>query len=181
MAIKSKSTARKKNNRARKPLGVWLSLNQAAEEFSCDRGALTRKAGAAGLLASADGKYRLRDLLRVQLAAADGKADPDKMTPFERQAHFKAESERMRLAVECGRLIRAEDVETEWARVLKVIAQDLDVLADEIERDVGASPAVLEMIEAKIDAIRERMYKRIVESPHDGAQDDAAGAVPISE
>jgi hypothetical protein len=157
---KSAESATKKP--AGQPLGVWLSLNQAAEEFSCDRGALTRQVGAAGLAPDADGRFRLRDLVRVRLSAADGKADPDKMTPFERQAHFRAEAERMRLDAERGLLIRADDVETEWARVLKIISQDLDVVVDEIERDVGASPAVLEKVEAKIDACRQRMYNRIV-------------------
>lgn len=152
--------------------GVLLSIRQASEEFECDRTALTKKIRDAGLLPAAGGEqYRLRDLLRVHRSGADGKADPNKMTPFERQAHYRAEAECMRVDLERGRLLRAEDVETEWARVLKAIAHELDLVVDEIERDVGASAAVLEKIEAKLDVIRQRMYNRIV---------DDTGAIPAA-
>lgn len=152
--------------------GVLLSIRQASEEFECDRTALSKKIRDAGLLPVAGGEqYRLRDLLRVHRSGADGKADPDKMTPFERQAHFRGEAERMRVDLERGRLLRAEDVEAEWARVLKVVSHELDLVVDEIERDVGASAAVLEKIEAKLDVIRQRMYNGIV---------DDAGAIPVA-
>lgn len=75
----------------------------------------------------------------------------------------------MRLDVERGLLLRAEDVEAEWARVLKVISHELDLIVDEVERDVGASAVVLEKIEAKLDQIRQRM--------HDGIVNADAGAV----
>lgn len=155
--------------------GVLLSIRQASEEFECDRTALTKKIRDSGLLPAEDTgeypMYRLRDLLRVQRAGADGKADPDKMTPFERQAHFRGEAERMRVDLERGRLLRADDVETEWARVLKVVSHELDLVVDEIERDVGASAAVLEKIEAKLDVIRQRMHNAIV---------DDDGAIPVA-
>lgn len=160
---------------------MLLSINQAAEEFGRDRATITRGVNRLGLLPAGERGgfpvYRLRDLMQIERKDADGNIDPDKLTPFERQAHFRAEAERMRLDVERQRLVRAEDVETEWARVLKVIALELDVLVDEIERDVGASPPVLQKIEAKIDLIRERMYRRIA-NPE---PTDAAGTVPSGE
>lgn len=137
---------------------MLLSINQAAEEFGRDRATITRGVNKLGLVPAGERGgfrvYRLRDLMQIERKDADGAIDPDKLTAFERQAHFRAESERMRLDVERQRLVRAEDVETEWARVLKVIALELDVLVDEIERDVGASPAILQKIEAKIDVIQ---------------------------
>lgn len=158
-----------------------LSINQAAEEFGRDRATITRGVNRFALVPAGDRGgfpvYRLRDLMQIERKDADGAIDPDKLTAFERQAHFRAESERMRLDVERGRLIKAEDVETEWARVLKMIAQELDVIVDECERDVGASPAVLEKIEAKLDLIRERMFGRVA-TPETS---DAAGAVPSSQ
>lgn len=149
------------------PPGVHLSIHQASEEFGCDRGALTRKVQERSLAASGlrAGRpvYRLRDLLYAHLLTAEGKADPNKMTPFERQAHFKAISEQMRIETESGSLLRRDDVEVEWARVLKVIGQELDTIVDEVERDIGTAPDVLEKIEVKIDTIRTRMHAAITE------------------
>jgi phage terminase Nu1 subunit (DNA packaging protein) len=160
---------------------VLLSINQSAEEFGRDRATITRGVNKLGLVPAGERGgfpvYRLRDLMQIERKDADGVIDPDKLTPFERQAHFRAESERMRLDVERGRLVRAEDVETEWARVLKAIALELDVLPDEIERDVGASPVIIEKVEAKIDLIRERMFARIAAA----GTTDAAGTVPPGE
>jgi hypothetical protein len=167
-----------------------LSINQAADEFGRDRATITRAIGRLGLVAV--GKrggfpvYRLRDLMQVERKDADGAVDPDKLTPFERQAHFRAESERLRLDVERGRLIKREDYETEIARVLKAVANELDVAIDEIERDTGASAVVCEQLEAKLDLIRQRMYDGIVADAaaaitDDEVSEDAAGAVLPSE
>jgi len=146
--------------------GVLLSINEAAEEFGCDRHTLSKRVRDANLFGAGDRNgypvYRLRDLIRAWRAAEDGNRNPDNMTPFERQAHFKAESERLRLDIARGAALKREIAEMEWARVLKSIALELDTIVDELERDVGLSTAQLEKIEEKLDAVRTRMYERIV-------------------
>lgn len=159
---------------------VALSVNQAAEEFGHDRRTVTKRIRELNIqpFGARQGHpvYRLRDLIEIERKSANGAQDPDKLNPFERQAHFKAESERLKVDLERGSLLRREDVEEEWARVLRAIALELDTVVDEIERDVGASPLVCEKIEQKLDVIRERMYQRIVEQPAEEDQDDA---VPV--
>src|SRR5690606_5835851 len=101
--------------------GVLLSINQAATEFGHDRRTVTKRIAELSI-APVDKRngapvYRLRDLLEMERRSPDGAHDPDKMSPFERQAHFKAETERLKVDLERRELLRREDVETEWARV----------------------------------------------------------------
>lgn len=146
--------------------GVHLSISSAAEEFGHDRRTITKRLAELGLKPAGERQgypvYRLRDLLEMERKAPDGKHDPDKMSPFERQAHYKAESEKLKVDLERGALMRREDAESEWSKVINVIAMELDTIVDEIERDIGASPLVLEKIEAKLDVIRERMYVGVI-------------------
>lgn len=106
--------------------------------------------------------YRLRDLLEMDLRGPDGSIDPEKLNPFERAAWYKAERERLAVNAERGLTIERADHEREIARVLKIVAHELEVCVDEVERDIGATPAVLTKLEQKMDAIRERIYNGIV-------------------
>lgn len=143
---------------------ILLSKSQAATAFECDRRTIAKCIDELGIKPAGvrfgHSVYRLRDLLQIYRARSH--FNPDQLTPFERHAHFKAESERLKVGIESGTLLRREDVEEEWARVLRSIALELDTVVDEIERDVGASPLILEKIEEKLDVIRERLYQRIV-------------------
>jgi hypothetical protein len=149
------------------PPGVLLSESQIGEEFCMDRRTVKKRLADSGVkpVAKRNGYdvFRLKEVAAMLMNTEEGKADPDKMTPFERQAHYKAESEKLRVEQERGMLLQREDSETEMARVLKVVAQELDVMVDEIERDCGATPEQLAKIEAKADLIRKRMYDGIVE------------------
>lgn len=142
-------------------LDVLVSINQASYVFERDRATVTKRIAALGIAPAGKRRghsiYSMRALRRMDLLDDEGQQDPDKMTPFERAAHYKAEAERMRVDQERRLLLRRENVEGEFARVLRVIAQELDTLVDEVERDVGASQMVLEKLEDKIDVIRQRM------------------------
>lgn len=169
--------------------GVHLSIQQAAEEFGHDRKTIAKRIRELGI--QPDGKrqgydvFRLRALLAIERATESGKIDPDKLGPFERNAFYKSETERIELGERIGSLLRREDVEQEWARVLRLAAQDLEVVVDEIERDVGAPGPVIEKLEQKLDEMRERLFQRIVTDegrdpePPDKAPD--AAAVPASK
>lgn len=162
---------------------VFLSISQAAEEFGHHRQTIAKRVRELSIQSAGERQgypiYRLRDLLEIERKSEPGVVDPDKLTPFERQAHFKAESERLKVDQERGGLLRREDVEEEWARVLRAIALELDTVVDEIERDVGAPALVLEKIEQKLDVIRERMYQRV--TAPDQAEGGGDAAVPSAE
>lgn len=145
---------------------VLLSISQAAAEFGRDRATVAKRIAEMGIVSAETRRgypvYRLRDLIEIERRAPDGETDPEKLSVYDRGLYFKAELDRMKVDVERGSLMRREDVEAEWARVLKIIAQEMDTLPDEIERDIGASPLILEKIETKIDEVRERMYAGVV-------------------
>lgn len=171
--------------------GVLLSINQAADEFGHDRRTVTKRIAELQIqpVDKRNGHpvYRLKDLLAMERTTPDGEQDPNKMSPFERQAHFKAEAERLKVDLQRGALLKREDVETEWSRVLKVISLDLSTIVDVLERDLGLDPLVLERIEQRIDQIRRQMHDSIValdvdesisiEAPQHWSGDDGASAV----
>lgn len=153
--------------------GVLLSINQAADEFGHDRRTITKRIAELQIQPADTRKghpvYRLRDLLAMERTTPEGAPDPDKMSPFERQAHYKAEAERLKVDLQRGVLLKREDVEREWSRVLKIISLELSTMVDALERDLGLDPLVLERIEERIDQIRRQMHGAIVAPVEDEA------------
>jgi hypothetical protein len=143
--------------------GIHCSLRQIAEETQLDRDTVQRRIAAANVIPS--GKrgghpvYRLRDVLKaVMLKDEEGRTDPDKLEPYQRQAHYKAELDRLKLDQETRELIPRIEVEQEQARILRVMAQTLDTLPDLVERDCGATPAQVQRIERAVDECREALF-----------------------
>lgn len=147
--------------------GILLSINQAADEFGHDRRTITKRISELQIqpadVRSGHPVYRLRDLLAMERTTPDGEQDPNKMTPFERAAHYKAEAERLKVDQQRGVLLKREDVETEWSRVLKVISLELSTMIDVLERDLGLDAVALERIEQRVDQIRRQMYDSVIE------------------
>ncbi len=143
----------------KKPDQILLSVSQAADEFGCRRSTFSKRLRRFKIQPSGTRRgwpvYQLHDLIAMERAYRNPNIDPESLTEYERLAFFKGESARLKVNLERGRLLRCEDVDAEWARVLRAIALELDTVVDEIERDVGAAPAVLEKIERKVLRIRE--------------------------
>jgi hypothetical protein len=93
---------------------------------------------------------------------AEGVRDPEKMKPFERRAWYQGEMEKLQLAQVRGELVPAIEVEAKFAELLKAIAHFLETLPDMLER-VGASSAMLKLLEVELDKLRESMYAQVVE------------------
>lgn len=150
------------------PSGVHLSVRGFCDESGQDRETVTHRIRESGIEPS--GKrggypvYRLRDLLKAAYTTAeDGGLDPDKLRPFERHAHYKAEKEKLAVEQERGELIPRIEVEQEQARIAKIVAHGLETLPDVLERDCGLAPDVVARMERHIDAVRERMYAELTE------------------
>jgi len=113
--------------------------------------------------------YRLRDLYRAAVSTADGKIDPEKLRPFERNAHYKAEREKLELQLELREVIPRLETEAGYAHAFKHVAQLFDTLPDILERECGASPDMLSRVERALDTVREELYKRLVAERDDAA------------
>lgn len=148
------------------PAGLHMSLRQIAEETGLDRDTVQKRVSAANIVPS--GKrgghpvYRLKDCIKaVMLADEKGRTDPDKLEPYQRQAHYKAELDRLKLEQETRELIPRIEVEQEQARIMRIVALMLDTLPDVIERDCGVGADLLKRIEKSIDDCRETLHKEL--------------------
>jgi hypothetical protein len=162
------------------PTGTNLSIRQIAEETGFDRDTVAKKLTECGVKPA--GKrgghlvFRLRDSLKaLYVAGPDGRADPEKMDPFRRKAHYQAEHEMLTLARERGELVPTIDVEQEQARVLKILVQALDTLPDVLERDCALNATTLARLEQIVDSTRDQMYEALV-----GADDEPSSTVRAS-
>ena len=148
--------------------GIHCSLREIAEETGLDRDTVQKRITAANVVPSGKrGRFpvwRLRDVLKaVLLSNDDGELDPDKLEPYKRQAHYKAELDRLKLEQETRELIPRIEVEQEQARILRNVAQTLDTLPDLVERDCGATPDQIKRIERAVDECRESLYVELAE------------------
>lgn len=146
--------------------GVLLSLSSLAQEFGIARETVARRISDANVQpadkAGGHPRYRLRDVLPALIGDGE-KADPDKMRPFERRAHYQAELEALTLATKRGELVPAFEVEQRQGEIFKIAGEFFDTLPDVLERDCGASPLLLAKIERRLDEVREQMYSRLTE------------------
>jgi hypothetical protein len=158
--------------------GVHLSIRELAEETELDRDTVQKRITAAN--ATPSGKrgrfpiWRLRDVLKaVMLSNDDGEMDPDKLEPYKRQAHYKAELDRLKLEQETRELIPRIEVEQEQARILRIVAQTLDTLPDIVERDCGATAAQVQRLERALDECREALFQDLTEETDESVRESA--------
>jgi len=101
--------------------------------------------------------YRLRDVV----AALSGASAVERMSPFKKLAHIKAQREEIALRQQAGELVPVAGLAEEIGWVVKQTVQVLSTLPDVCERDCGASPAVVERVEQAIDALRVELHGRM--------------------
>jgi phage terminase Nu1 subunit (DNA packaging protein) len=122
---------------------------------------------------AARGQYPLAGCVRAYITylQSQGQVDssnPDRLSPFQKRAHYQAELDKLKLESERGELIPRIEVEQEMAGLLKVVAETFDTLPDLLERDCGLAPKHLARVETALDRARETLYERL------GQDDDAA-------
>ncbi len=146
------------------PRGLTASIRAFAEEFNRDRDTISRRITESNVKPAALGErghpvYRWSDLHAVAFGTEE---DPDKLDPFRRKAHYQCELDKLKLQTERGELIPRIEAEQEQARAMKLVAQVFDTLPDVVERDCGASPAVLARLERALDNARNELHRMLV-------------------
>lgn len=149
------------------PAGVHLSITQLAGELGKDRDTIAKKIAEAALVPSGERNgyavYRLKEVLEAMARGASGTRDPDSMSPFERQAHYRAEMDKLRVQTERGELCPRIELESVYADFFKLLAQLLDTLPDKIERDLAVPGSVVAYVERELDAWREAAHAALLE------------------
>lgn len=105
--------------------------------------------------------YALADVGPALFAGRDvgGSAiSPDEMDPKSRKDWYQSENERLKFEREQRDLVPSHEMAREMSIVMKAIANGLDSLPDELERDCGLSPEALQLVISKADAMREAIY-----------------------
>jgi hypothetical protein len=148
--------------------GLKLSISTLAAELGMTRETVAKRISAANVVPA--GKraghpvYRLRDVLKpLVMVSEDGEDDPDKLDPYRRQAHYKAELQKLQLETETREVIPRIEVEEEQARILRVVALMLDTLPDVLERDCGLSSSTVTRVEKVLDQVRDGLHKTLTE------------------
>ncbi len=154
---------------------IRLSISQIASEFGMSRNTVAKRIDLFGV--KPDGRragypvYRMRDLVPVvaqqQCVPAGPDFNPDTLPPIERRAWFQSENERLKVEGEMGRLIPAAEVESEMAAMAKSIVRVLETLPDMVERDIRASPEVVEYLQEKVYELRLHLTGEVAEVEED--------------
>ena len=117
--------------------------------------------------------YLVCDALPVLFQGQGEETDPDKLRPFERRAYYQGELDKLKLQAERGELVPSFEVEALVGGLIKRQVQSYETLPDLLERDVGMSPAQLDLVQSICDQERERLYLEMV------GEDDADSAVQV--
>ena len=140
------------------------SITKLAEAFNLDRRTIRRRLDDAGVQPRArngDQKlYALEDAGPALFTSAfyNSDHDPDTLDPQSRRAWYQSENERLKFEQDSRHLIPDHDVAREYSVLAKALANGLDSLPDELERECGLAPEVLERLIVKVDALRESIY-----------------------
>ena len=101
--------------------------------------------------------------------------DPKLLPPEQRNSWYQSESKRIQVETRAGLLIPASEHEAQLAVMTKDIAQFLETLPDQLERDVALTPEQVDAMHNEIDRRREELYQRVVSEAAE-QKPDTAGA-----
>lgn len=152
--------------------GIHVSINGLAGEIRSTHETITKRLTEASVQPSGQKRgfpvYRLGDVWRAMTGQTpEGVRDPEKLLPFERHAHYKAEREKIDFERELGLLIPATDLERVLAHVFKCVSRNYDTLPDILERDGALTAAALAVVERRLDAARRELRAAITEGLND--------------
>jgi hypothetical protein len=110
--------------------------------------------------------YTLTDILTELFTRANDpqSTEVDSFSPQDRKAWFQSENERLRFEKEAGQLLPAAEVARQFAEMAKAVVQVLETLPDILERDCGLQAASVEMVQNKIDDLRNVIASRVMEA-----------------
>ena len=149
------------------------SISRLASELGMDRKTVAKRLRDGGVAPAGKREgydvYRLVDVVpylsrTVIGGIGDGTVDPRDLPPTERRAYYQSENERMKAEVTAGCLVPAAEVESDYAELVKLIAQFFDTLPDVMERDCSLTPEQVMQVEKSCDRIRQAMYEKVVEA-----------------
>lgn len=146
-----------------------LNINQLAAITDLHRQTISSRLRNLQPADGSNAKLKLYTLTDILTELFTRNADPqnidiDSLTPQDRKAWFQSENERLRYEKEAGQLLPAPEVARQFAEMAKAVVQVLETLPDILERDCGLPPASVEMVQDKIDDLRNVISGRVREA-----------------
>lgn len=109
--------------------------------------------------------WHLRDGMPAIFQRVGGGAkanDPDLLAPKDALDYYRAQREKIKLEIETGESIPSADVERMTANAFKSLAQSLESLPDDLERNCGLDPLTVNSLQRAVDDARERLYTNLI-------------------
>ncbi len=152
------------------------SISRLAESFGMDRRTVTKRLREASVGPS--GQRDGHDVFSLATAAAalvgrampEGGVDPRELPPLERRAFYQSENERLKVEMTTGSLVPAAEVESDYAGLVKTVAQFFDTLPDVLERDCALTGEQVLRVQEACDRVRQSMYEKVLD---DGIRESA--------
>lgn len=141
------------------------SMSRIARCFRVSRDTVSRRIKARGIQPVGERLgYPVFDLADVAELIDDHpelSGDPEQMPPRERRDWYEGERVRLEVQELKGELVRIDQYRAEMARILKSLADTLETLPDELERQAGLTPHQAERLISVLDAERSRLADRL--------------------
>lgn len=107
--------------------------------------------------------------------------NPTELPPMLRKEYWDAELKRLKWQEMAGELWPTAAVLEVLAEACKRIKNQVQVWADDVERDAGLSPDQYAALQSRVDVLRTDIHKVLVEMPKDRKSGSALGEGPVDD
>ena len=141
-----------------------FTIGQLADELGIATSTVSRRLGSIDPVGKRGGSavYRLKHFGVALFGKVVSIYDQD-APPADRKAFFQSENERLRFESTAGALIPAEEVRESVAEAFKMVSERLEILTDELERDVGLDPHQIEIMRQRIRQMKSNLVSSLIE------------------
>lgn len=147
---------------------MQVNVSQLAELVGMNRNLVARRLRELELVAGNGENLKVYELgPALQALLTPSAKESGEMSPQDRKAWYQSENERLKFEEGVRGLIPAEEVAREYASMAKAVVLVLETLPDILERDCALSPKAVQLVQDKIDDLRDEMARKIQESDSD--------------
>ena len=147
---------------------MQVNVSQLAELVGMNRNLVARRLRELELVAGNGENLKVYELgPALQALLTPSVKENGEMSPQDRKAWYQSENERLKFEEGVRGLIPAEEVAREYASMAKAVVLVLETLPDILERDCALSPKAVQLVQDKIDDLRDEMARKIQESDSD--------------
>ncbi len=147
---------------------MQVNVSQLAELVGMNRNLVARRLRELELVGGNGENLKQYELGKaLQTLLTPSMKENGEMSPQDRKAWYQSENERLKFEEAVRELIPADEVAREYAYLAKAVVMVLETLPDILERDCALPPKAVQMVQSKIDDLRDEMARKVQESDSD--------------